>query len=75
MQARLVQAASGSDLARQTAIGNLGVNARQARFGPVVARTHGEGSPSNPKPPPVTDGYGEVNVERLARARRCRQCE
>lgn len=33
MQARLVKAASGSDLARLTAIGNLGVNARPAGFG------------------------------------------
>jgi hypothetical protein len=33
MQARPVKAASGSDLARLTAIGNLGVNARPAGFG------------------------------------------
>jgi hypothetical protein len=33
MQARPVKAASGSDLARLTAIGNLGVNARLAGFG------------------------------------------
>jgi hypothetical protein len=33
MQARPVKAASGSDLAQLTAIGNLGVNARPAGFG------------------------------------------
>jgi hypothetical protein len=42
MQARPVKAASGSDLARLTAIGNLGVNARPAGFGritPMVSDT------------------------------------
>jgi hypothetical protein len=36
MQARPGKASSGSDLARLTAIGNLGVNARPAGFGRVL---------------------------------------
>ena len=36
MQARPVKAASGSDLARLTAIGNLGMNGRPAGFGQLA---------------------------------------
>src|SRR3984885_5198290 len=54
MQARPVQSASGSDLARLTAIGNLGVSARAGGFGAVYRRSPVmilcAGSPSQPAP-------------------------
>jgi hypothetical protein len=67
MQARPGKAASGSDLARLTAIGNLGVNARPAGFGRMrhrMAERQAEHAP-----PICASALGEIHSFGTALAR------